>query len=83
MTDRQSPKDRTGYLISQLVDGEPSREALDELNELVLSDTSSASLVVDHLILDSLLNEDLSRDSLATLVDLVADPEVTAGRFEF
>ena len=79
MTDRQSPKDRTGYLISQLVDGEPSREALDELNELVLSDTSSASLVVDHLILDSLLNEDLSRDSLATLIDFVADPEVTAG----
>ena len=79
MTDRQSPKDRTGYLISQLVDGEPSREALDELNELVLADTSSASLVVDHLILDSLLSEDLSRDSLATLIDFVADPEVTAG----
>ena len=78
MTDRQSQEDRTGYLISQLVDGEPSREALDELNELVLSDTSSASLVVDHLILDSLLSEDLSRDSLATLIDLVADPEVTA-----
>ena len=79
MTDRRSPEDRVGYLISQLVDGEPSREALDELNELVLADTSSASLVVDHLILDSLLSEDLSRDSLATLIDFVADPEVTAG----
>ena len=73
MTDRQSQEDRTGYLISQLVDGEPSREALDELNELVLSDTSSARLVVDHLILDSLLSEELSRDSLATLIDFVAD----------
>ncbi len=79
MTDRQSPEDRTGYLISQLVDGERPREALDELNELVLSNTSNASLVVDHLILDSILSEDLSRDSLATLIDFVADPEVTAG----
>jgi len=78
MTDRQSQEDRTGHLISQLVDGEPSRENLDELNELVLSETSSTSLVVDHLILDSLLSEDLSRDSLATLIDLVADPQVTA-----
>lgn len=78
MTDRQSQEDRIGYLISQLVDGEPLREELDELNELVLSDTTSASLVVDHLILDSLLSENLSPDSLATLIDFVADPEVTA-----
>ena len=78
MTDRQLPEDRISYLISQLVDGEPSRETLDELNELVLSDTSSANLVVDHLILDSLLSDDLSRDSLTTLIDFVADPEVTA-----
>jgi hypothetical protein len=77
MTNRYSQEDRAGYLISQLVDGEPSREALDELNELVLSGTSSTILVVDHLILDSLLSEDLSRDSLATLIDLVADSEVT------
>ena len=82
MTDRQSPQDRTDYLISQLVDGEPSREALDELNGLVLSDTTSASLVVDHLILDSLLSEGLGRDSLATLIDFVADPEVTAGSLD-
>ena len=78
MTDRPSHEVRTGYLLSQLVDGEPSREDLDELNELVLSDTNSAILVVDHLILDSLLSEDLSRDSLATLIDLVTDPEVAA-----
>jgi hypothetical protein len=78
MTDRKSQEDRTRHLISELVDGEPSREDLDELNELVQSDTSSTSLVVDHLILDSLLSEELSRDSLATLIDFVADPEVTA-----
>ena len=77
MTDHQSQEDRTGYLISQLVDDEPSREALDELNELVLSSTSSTSHVVDHLILDSLLSEDLSRHAPATLIDLVADLEVT------
>ena len=79
MTDRQSQEDRIGYLISQLVDGEPARETLDELNELVLSDRTSASLVVDHLTLDSLLSEGLGRDSLATLIDFVGDPEVTAG----
>lgn len=78
MTARPTQEDRTGYLISQVVDGEPSREDLDELNELVLSNASCASLVVDHLILDALLSDDLSRDSLATLIDLVTDPEDSA-----
>lgn len=78
MTDRQSQEDRTAYLISQIVDGEPSRDDLDELNELVQSDTSNTILVVDHLLLDSLLSEELSGDSLATLIDLMADPQVRA-----
>ncbi len=78
MTDRQSQEDRTAYLISQIVDGEPSQEDLHELNEIVQSDTSNTSFVVDHLLLDSLLTEELSGDSLATLIDLVADPQVRA-----
>jgi hypothetical protein len=75
MTDRHLQQDRISYLISQVVDGEPSREAVDELNELVRSSTRDANLVVDHLILDSLLSEELGRDSLTTLIDFLADSE--------
>ena len=77
MTDRHSKDERLGRLVSQLVDGNLSREELDELETLVQSDLLASEAVVDHLLLDSLLSEDLNSDALTALVDLAAGNQPT------
>ena len=67
MTARERPEDRIKWLTSQLVDGDASSDEIAELNRLVQSDPNGAALVVDHLLLDSLLSEELGTESLTVL----------------
>jgi hypothetical protein len=75
MKDRHFQEERLGRLVSQLVDGDLSREELDELDVLVQSDALAAQVVVDHILLDSLLSEDLCPEALTSLIDLVSAPQ--------
>jgi len=74
MTPEQSDNERLRELLIELVDGQPGKGLLDELQRLVNSVPDGVEQVVDHLLLDSLLGDDLGREPLTALVDLVADP---------
>ena len=77
MTPRNSDHERLKELLTELVDGQPSSEQLDELQQLVKSVPDGVERMVDHLLLDSLLSDDLGREPLTALVDLVAEPDVS------
>ncbi|MEI8021791.1 MAG: hypothetical protein WCH39_26510, partial [Schlesneria sp.] len=67
------PSERTTLLVSQLIDGQLTKEESHELNRLIQADTRNLEHVVDQMLLDSLLNDELGGESLTALVDLVAD----------
>jgi hypothetical protein len=81
MTDDRGPEDhfavdaRQAELIARLVDGEPSDECLADLADLLRSSPACRKALVGHLLLDSLLPEDLGPESLSALVDIVGDGE--------
>ncbi len=65
--------ERLQYLLSQLLDGEPSDSEMAELNQLLKSDVVGRDLLIDHLLIDSLLSVEVGAEPLTALVDLVAD----------
>ncbi|MGF1582040.1 MAG: hypothetical protein ACFCD0_22160 [Gemmataceae bacterium] len=56
-------------LLSQLIDGELSSEAQERLITLLGEDDRHAKQLVDHVLLDSLLAEEIGPESLIELVD--------------
>jgi hypothetical protein len=67
-----SEDERIQYLLSQLLDGDPSDSEMAELNQLLKSDRVGRDLLIDHLLIDSLLSEEVGAEPLTALVDLVA-----------
>ena len=74
MTSEKPDDKRLKELLIELVDGQPSEEQLDELQQVAKSVPDGIEQMVDHLLLDSLLGDDLGREPLTALVDLVAEP---------
>ncbi len=68
-----SQPERMEYLLSQMLDGEPSDSEMAELSQLLKSDVVGRDLLIDHLLVDSLLSENVGAEPLTALVDLVAD----------
>jgi hypothetical protein len=60
-------------LMSRMLDDAISEEEIVELHRLVEADPSLRSHLVDHLLLDYLLDENLGQEPLTALVDLVAE----------
>lgn len=75
MTPEPSEQQRRRQLLIELVDGESGQEQLVELQQWMNSDPDRVEEVVDHLLLDSLLQEARGADAVASLVDMVADSE--------
>jgi hypothetical protein len=73
MTSEPSPKERLKQLLIELIDGQPDQEQLDALQHLMSSDPSSVEQVVDHLLLDSLLKQEIGADAVGSLVDIVTE----------
>ena len=73
MTPEQSEQERRKQLLIELVDGQPGQEQLAELQHWMNSDPDRIDEVVDHLLLDSLLQEALGADAVASLVDIVTE----------
>ncbi|MFN7875619.1 MAG: hypothetical protein ACK5PB_09880 [Pirellula sp.] len=68
-----SSKDRFSELISRVLDDTISDEEIVELHSLIHADPSLRSDLVDHLLLDTLLEENLGQEPLTALIDLVGD----------
>lgn len=71
---------RFAELMSRMLDDVISDEEIFELHSVVEADPSLRSELVDHLLLDTLLEENLGQEPLTALVDLVgesADPSTT------
>ena len=68
-------------LLSLLVDSEPTVEEHEELSQHALQNDSNIERFVDHVVLDTLLQEELSPESLVEVVDLQesAPPTTTKG----
>ena len=73
MTPEKPDHERLKELLIELVDGQPSEEQLDQLQQVAKSVPDGIERMVDHLLLDSLLGDDLGREPLTALVDLVAE----------
>lgn len=73
MTPEKPEHERLRELLIELVDGQPSPQQVDELQHLMSSDPASVEQVVDHLLLDSLLQQEVGADAVASLVDIVAE----------
>ncbi|MEZ6040005.1 MAG: hypothetical protein R3C20_05835 [Planctomycetaceae bacterium] len=69
MTPRKPDQELLKELLIELVDEQPSEEHLDELQQVAKSVPDGIKQMVDHLLLDSLLSDDLGRESLTALVD--------------
>ncbi len=69
-------------LLSALLDGELSDNEVRELNELIAHSPSAQKELVDHLLLDSLLVEQVGAEALTALVDMLAtdSPLITLSR---
>ena len=65
---------RLRELIVDLIDGDSSVVDLDELHDLMDSVPDSVQKVVNHLMLDSLLSEELGYEPMKGVVDMVVDP---------
>lgn len=74
MTPEKPDHESLKELLIELVDGQPSSEQLEELQQVAKSVPDGIERMVDHLLLDSLLSDDLGREPLTALVDLVAEP---------
>lgn len=64
---------RFAELMSKMLDDVISDEEIIELHTLVDAEPSLRSQLVDHLLLDTLLEENLGQEPLTALVDLVGD----------
>ena len=64
---------RFGELMSRMLDDTISDVEIVELHSLVEAQPSLRSQLVDHLLLDTLLEENLGQEPLTALVDLVAE----------
>lgn len=64
---------RFAELMSKMLDDAISDEEIIELHALVDAEPSLRSQLVDHLLLDTLLEENLGQEPLTALVDLVGD----------
>ena len=65
----------TEQLVSKLIEGELSAEEQQQLNVLLKSNERVRSQLIDHLLLDTLLREELGNDSMTDLVDLFSGSE--------
>jgi signal transduction histidine kinase len=61
--------------MSQMMDGDLPPDQATELQQLLSSDARARESFVDLLALDTLLAEELGRESMTALVDLLADAE--------
>lgn len=68
-----SSKDRFTELMSKVLDDEMSDEEIVELHAILHAEPSLRSEMVDHLLLDTLLGENLGQEPLTALIDLVGD----------
>ena len=80
MTSIERSSERLKLLASQLIDGQLTTDESRELNSLMQADGRNLENVVDHLLLHSLLSDDLGSESLSALVDLVADGPVVSDK---
>lgn len=74
-----SSNTRFAELMTKMLDDAISDEELVEIYTLVENSPSLRSQLVDHLLLDTLLEENLGQEPLTALVDLVGD---TSGSLE-
>ncbi len=59
--------------MSKVLDDEMSDEEIVELHAILHAEPSLRSEMVDHLLLDTLLGENLGQEPLTALIDLVGD----------
>lgn len=81
MSHDRLPEGRSGRdarqddLVAQCIDGEPSEECLADLADVLRNSAASREALVGHLLLDTLLREELGGESLSALVDIMATCE--------
>ena len=81
MSHDRLPEGRSGRdarqddLVAQCIDGEPSEECLADLADVLRNSAASREALVGHLLLDTLLREELGGESLSALVDIMATGE--------
>ena len=83
MNETGGPEDRRGRslrraeLVARLIDGDgdPADDVAAELADLLRASPANREALVEQLLLDSLLRDELGSESLAALVDIVADGE--------
>lgn len=68
-----NPNSRFHALLSKWVDADINSEEVMELSEILERDPSARVSFTDHLLLDSMLSDELGQESLTSLVDLVAE----------
>src|ERR1043165_47887 len=59
-------------LVSMLVDDELSPEQMASLDKYLREHPQDRQYLLDHLLLDSMLSEEIDKESVATLMDMVA-----------
>lgn len=79
MTPEQSEQQRGKQLLIELVDGQSGQDKLVGLQHWMNSGPDRVEQVVDHLLLDSLLQEALGADAVASLVDMVTESGTMPG----
>ncbi|MFM7059074.1 MAG: hypothetical protein ACKO2P_19360 [Planctomycetota bacterium] len=68
-----TPETRLTQLLSELLDNSNSASAAADLQSLLVQHPSLRSQLVDHLVLDVLLQENLGQEPMIALVDAVSD----------
>jgi hypothetical protein len=68
-----TPDARFTQLLSDLLDDPNSAPALQELQSLLIAHPSLRSQLIDHLLLDVLLQENMGQEPMIALVDAVSD----------
>ena len=68
-----SSKTRFAELMSKMLDDAISDEEIVDLHAIIDAETSLRSQFVDHLLLDTLLEENLGQEPLKALVDLIGE----------
>lgn len=71
--EQEHPEIKT--LLTALLDGEMTPELQQRLNQLVQTSPQNATVVVDHLLMDSLLGGELGPDSMTAVVDMLSNSE--------
>ena len=78
MTATPPGPDPLKQLVMEWLDGEPTPQQVAEMQRLLSTSPDCLEQVVDHLLLDSLLQQELGAEAVASLVDLVAEPATNA-----